>query len=241
MILELDCGNSFIKWRIYQINQVHIAYTLTELFQSLANLDELKLTKVRISSVRSNLETVQIAAKIKMRFGIEVQVANSTSFCAGVTNGYQDPTKLGVDRWLDIIAAYHLTRKACIVFDLGTAITTDFVDSRGNHLGGFICPGIPLMRNSLQVHTSKIIYDYHDTEECLSQAHPGTFTAEAVERGCVAMIKSFVCEQISYAQQLLGTNEIFITGGDAYLVKNCVKNAKFIPDLIFIGLALACP
>jgi len=241
MILELDCGNSFIKWRINPKPEIYTSYSLNELFTTLANIEYAKLTKARISSVRSDLETIQIAAKIKMRFGIDVQIAKSTAFCAGVTNGYIEPHKLGVDRWLDIIAAYHLQQEACMVLDLGTAITVDFVDRKGKHLGGFICPGLPLMRNSLQVHTSKILYDFHDTSGCLSSNKPGTFTAEAVEKGCATMICNFAAQQVNYAEQILGKHQVFVTGGDANLVKNTLNYANFMPDLVFIGLSLACP
>jgi len=241
MILELDCGNSFIKWRINGRPEIYTSYSLNELFTTLAHLEDVKLSKARISSVRSDGETNEIAAKIKMRFGIKVQVAKSTPYCAGVTNGYLEPHKLGVDRWLDVIASYHLYKSACMVLDLGTAITVDFVDNKGKHLGGFICPGLPLMRNSLQVHTSKILYDFNDASSCLNSNKPATFTAEAVERGCATMICNFAREQANYAAKILGKNQIVVTGGDANLVKNSLNCANFVPDLVFIGLALACP
>jgi len=242
MILELDCGNSFIKWRIFPSGTLYIAYSLNELFLTLATLEGVKLCGARISSVRDNLETSQIAAKIKMRFGVKVQIAESTKFCAGVTNGYLEPEKLGVDRWLDVLGAYHLSKKACVVFDLGTAITADFVASDGKHLGGFICPGLPLMRSGLRFHTSKISYNINDTKACLKSIKPGTFTAEAAERGCLVMICGFVKQQIEHATNLFNDDfAAFITGGDAKLIHNFVPCAKFVPDLVFTGLALACP
>ncbi|MHA5870378.1 pantothenate kinase, partial [Pseudomonas aeruginosa] len=35
--------------------------------------------------------------------------------------------------------------------------------------------------------------------------------------------------------------EIFLTGGDAELVRDELAGARIMPDLVFVGLALACP
>lgn len=78
---------------------------------------------------------------------------------AGVRNGYADYQRLGMDRWLAIIGAYQLARGACLVLDLGTAITADYVNAAGEHLGGYICPGLPLMRGLLRTHTQRIRYE----------------------------------------------------------------------------------
>ena len=34
---------------------------------------------------------------------------------------------------------------------------------------------------------------------------------------------------------------VFITGGDAGLVADVVPDARIVPDLVFVGLAMACP
>jgi type III pantothenate kinase len=34
---------------------------------------------------------------------------------------------------------------------------------------------------------------------------------------------------------------VFLTGGDASLVVNMLPDARVVPDLVFIGLAIACP
>ncbi len=35
--------------------------------------------------------------------------------------------------------------------------------------------------------------------------------------------------------------EVFLTGGDAFLVEDMIPGARVMPDLVFIGLAIACP
>ncbi len=49
----------------------------------------------------------------------------------GLTNSYSDPFRMGVDRWLAMLAAWHRVAGPLIVVDAGTALTVDIVDSSG--------------------------------------------------------------------------------------------------------------
>ena len=65
---------------------------------------------------------------------------------------------------------------------------------------------------------------------------------EAVERGCLLMLRAFVREQVSLArEQFAGSVSLFLTGGDALLVRDIDKDFRLVPDLVLHGLALACP
>jgi type III pantothenate kinase len=161
---------------------------------------------------------------------------------AGVRNGYEDYERLGLDRWLAVLGGYRLATGACLVLDFGTAATADFVTADGEHLGGFICPGMPLMRNQLRTHTRKIRYDDAAAEKALECLHPGRTTVEAVERGCTLMLRGFVLTQLELARHYWGDDfTVFLTGGDANLVADAVPQARLVPDLVFVGLAMACP
>jgi type III pantothenate kinase len=161
---------------------------------------------------------------------------------AGVRNGYEQYERLGLDRWLALVGAYQQVRQACLVLDLGTAVTSDFVDADGRHLGGFICPGVPLMRNQLRTHTRRTRYDDRLAKQAIQSLAPGRSTAEAVERGCSLMLQGFVRTQLDMARDYWGGRfVVFLTGGDASLVVNMLPDARVVPDLVFIGLAIACP
>ncbi|MCF5295373.1 type III pantothenate kinase, partial [Pseudomonas syringae] len=160
----------------------------------------------------------------------------------GVVNGYDDFERLGLDRWLAFVGAYHLVKRACLVIDLGTAVTSDFVDAGGAHLGGFICTWTPLMRNHLRTHTRRLRYYDTAAERALVRLVPGRATAEAVERGCSLMLRGFALTQVEIARGYWGDDfAIFVTGGDAALVADVLPGARIVPDLVFVGLALACP
>src|SRR5471032_2820850 len=247
MILELDCGNSFIKWRVLGADiRLVVAEGVVDsdlaLLESLNGLDELTLQHCRMVSVRTADETAALISLLAGAFGVSVACAAPAREMSGVRNGYDDYEKLGLDRWLAMLGGFHLAAGACLVLDFGTAVTADFIANDGEHLGGFICPGMPLMRNQLRTHTRRIRYDDVAAEEAMESLAPGRTTAQAVERGCSLMLQGFAATQLSLAREYLVDDfEIFITGGDAGLVEAILPGARLVPDLIFVGLALACP
>ncbi|WLH35112.1 pantothenate kinase [Pseudomonas sp. FP2196] len=247
MILELDCGNSFIKWRVLNAEAVTlIAEGVVDSDQALREglwaQSGLSLSRCRLVSVRSAEETSALIRMLTQEFGVSVMCAEPAREMSGVRNGYEEYERLGLDRWLAMLGGFHLAKGACLVLDFGTAVTADFIAQDGGHLGGFICPGMPLMRSQLRTHTRKIRYGDLAAERALTSQEPGRNTVEAVERGCSMMLRGFVLTQLEMARTYWGQGfTVFITGGDAGLVADVAPEARIVPDLVFVGLAMACP
>ncbi|MNZ53892.1 Type III pantothenate kinase [compost metagenome] len=247
MILELDCGNSLIKWRALRKEGLEsvatgIAESDSALLEQLAVQGIVALAFCRLVSVRSEQETQHLIGLLQQTFSAPVRQAGPAEVLAGVRNGYREYQRLGLDRWLALVAGYKLAGGGCLVIDLGTAVTSDLVDAGGHHLGGYICPGMPLMRSQLRTHTRRIRYGDDVALQALQNFLPGRETAEAVERGCLLMLRGFVREQYLLACELIGKDcAVFLTGGDAELVRDELPHAQVVPDLVFVGLALACP
>ncbi|WGK90041.1 pantothenate kinase [Pseudomonas migulae] len=247
MILELDCGNSFIKWRLLEADARQtvgegVVDSNLALLESLSALKGLALTFCRLVSVRTAEETGALITLLTDTFGVSVVCAAPAREMSGVRNGYEEFERLGLDRWLAMLGGFQLASGACLVLDFGTAVTADFVAGDGEHLGGFICPGMPLMRNQLRTHTRKIRYGDLAAERAMESLVPGRTTVEAVERGCSLMLRGFVLTQLELARSYWGADfSVFLTGGDAGLVSEIVPEAKVVPDLVFVGLAMACP
>lgn len=247
MILELDCGNSLIKWRvIFRADGRVVAgggvACADQLLEALGRVVGLALSYCRLVSVRSDEETARLVGCLILRYPMEVCTATPARALAGVSNGYEDYRGLGLDRWLAVVGAYRLAAGACLVLDLGTAVTSDLVSATGEHLGGYICPGLPLMRSQLRTHTRRIRYDDLDAARASESWSPGRSTIEAVERGCALMLRGFVLTQLDLAREYLGEGfQVFLTGGDAALVCEALPLARVMPDLVFVGLAIACP
>ncbi|MHC8303151.1 pantothenate kinase [Pseudomonas sp. ZS1P83] len=247
MILELDCGNSFIKWRVLDADVRRVVGegvvdSDLALLESLQALKGLALKFCRLVSVRTAEETNALISLLTEAFGVSVVCAAPSREMSGVRNGYEEFERLGLDRWLAMLGGFHLASGACLVLDFGTAVTADFISGDGEHLGGFICPGMPLMRNQLRTHTRRIRYGDLAAERALESLIPGRTTVEAVERGCSLMLRGFVLTQLELARSYWGNDfAVFLTGGDADLVSEIVPEARVVPDLVFVGLAMACP
>jgi len=55
------------------------------------------------------------------------------------------------------------------------------------------------------------------------------------------MLRSYIEDQIVCAARCLGEEPaIYVTGGDASLFTEA-RQVEFVPDLVFKGLAIACP
>ncbi len=245
MLLELDCGNTLIKWRLLdhegRVRDGDMAPDLVEL-QRLLGGQEREIRGCRLVSVRSPEETQTVVDQLTSWLKLHPEVARPARELAGVSNGYDDHARLGMDRWLALVAGYDLCRKACVVIDLGTAVTVDYVNAQGQHLGGYIAPGSKLLRSGLLRHTRLIRYDA-GVPGRPDSAVPGRNTAEAVEYGCDLMLAGFVREQLRIGNEVMGGGMVVIlTGGDAERVAEMLPvGCHVIGDLVFRGLALACP
>jgi len=89
---------------------------------------------------------------------------------------YRNPGKLGMDRLVNAYVAYHLYGGPALVVDVGTAVTWDVVNAKGEYLGGAIAPGPGTMARSLKEHTAALPLVRlkkkprsvgRDTEECI--------------------------------------------------------------------------
>ncbi len=172
---------------------------------------------------------------LAQQWGAKLCVPVTTAQAAGVRCGYHEPATMGVDRWLAVIAAFHHVGGACVVVDLGSAITLDVVDGDGVHQGGYIVPGLRLMRESLRVGTN----DVKVSASAMSAVTLGRSTTDAVNHGALRMVKSLV-EAVA-TEMLLSPENIVLTGGDAALLQKVLAGegeVTCIPDLVLDGLAL---
>src|SRR5262249_20386322 len=161
--------------------------------------------------------------------------AATTRALGGVTCGYQDPRRLGVDRWLGIVAARQRTALAFVVAGLGTAATLDFVDAMGRHLGGYIVPGLHLMADSLLRRTA----DVHVEFDVPPEFGPGTNTADGVNRGVLTMLRDFIVASMGRFESTSGARpiDLFITGGDAGILGSLIARPHHVvEDLVLDGL-----
>jgi type III pantothenate kinase len=149
------------------------------------------------------------------------------------------PQQTGVDRVLNIAAAYEQMGKACVVVDAGTAVTVDCCNDAGEFLGGAIAPGARLQLSALHDKTAQL--PLVDLAAPAAGETFGKSTGEAIHLGVYHGIRGMVKELVeSYATDLGNWPDVIATGGDAkVLFENWELVHAVAPDLTLYGIALA--
>jgi len=241
MIIDIDIGNTRAKWRLTAGGEI-LDRGVTDAsagdWSVLSALHTYQPDRVRVSNVAGEVVGQRLRSVIAEALGVEVEFALACPSVGEVTSGYERPEKLGVDRWLAILAGWDLFRQRCVVVDAGSALTFDFIDAKAGHLGGYIVPGQQMMVDALFGGTSNVRVN--------SSQVPGTDygqnTDSAVQNGCFAMTLALIEKIIFEASDAQGSINIVLTGGDAELLLAHLPNAVvYKPELVLDGLALVLP
>lgn len=238
MRILIDVGNSRLKWaavegEVYRngepLEHRHkkFAQELHKAWQSVSKAPGL----LCISCVgKTDLLALIIDVAEQLWPGVEVFIPTVSKQFLEVKNGYRQPEKLGVDRWLGLIAARQRTQLPACVVDCGTAITIDFLDASGQHAGGIISPGLTLMKQALADGTEQLTFSGKQSVIGLANhtraaIYSGTFYA------AVGLI-----EKVFSTQDRRGT-KVFLTGGDAEIIAAELRmETIYEPELVLHGL-----
>ncbi len=151
----------------------------------------------------------------------------------GVVNAYREPQRLGIDRWLALIAAYHRYRKPVLIVDAGSAITLDMADGNGFHQGGLILPGLKMMGDALAANTALPPLSPQEGDGGLA-----VDTASAMASGPLQAVIALI-EKMANILSAENASETVMTGGDAAMIGDRLAvPAHLAPELVMDGLAL---
>jgi type III pantothenate kinase len=225
VILLLDIGNSSVKWRLAGRSGRLSGDTLLPPLERAPDA-------IWVSSVASPEREQALAREAMQQWQRDPWFARSEASACGLTNSYAQPQRMGVDRWLAMIAAYVRVKGAVCVVDAGSALTIDFVDADGQHLGGYIIPGLDLMAQSLASGTARVRVSGPGQGELL----PGRSTEAAVSNGLYLAHAGAV----ALAGERYGHNSsfVFTGGGGEELMRVLGLGGDYVADLVLEGLAL---
>ncbi|MEO7010375.1 MAG: type III pantothenate kinase [Caldimonas sp.] len=164
--LAIDIGNTRLKWAQYASPQPG-ATLLAQGAVFIETIDQLADNEwKRLAPPASMLGCVVAGEGVRRRTEEQLELWDlvpswvvSSAHACGVTNGYEHPNRLGVDRWVALIGAWHRVNargapRAALVVMVGTAVTVDALDHTGRFLGGLILPGFGLMLRALEMGTA---------------------------------------------------------------------------------------
>lgn len=236
-VLLIDQGNTRLKWVVAADGEILEQSAGRGDFDEFARacvsgLD--RPERVLFSSVAGRDAAKQLADFCESHWSLEARQLQSETHRGGVSNGYPEPAKLGIDRWLAIAGAVACHGKPVVVWDLGTASTLDAVDQSGQHIGGLIYPGPSTMLNSLARDT-KLSVPSDLAEAGIS---PGRTTAACIRNGVFAAQLGALNQFLRSAQEETGARpKLVVTGGAAgeilpLLDFDCIHD----PWLVFRGM-----
>ena len=235
MILLLDVGNTLVKWRLQDAGRIpgqgaRPRGELAGLLGDVAN--DFDAVQVWVSSVANAKFDSSLGEQVLKLWRREPWFARTEALSLGLRNSYRQPAQLGVDRWLAMLAAWKQARGAVCVVDSGSALTIDFVSAGGEHLGGYILPGLESMQRALFSDTDRV----HCAAATRDQLAPGNSTEEAVDNGLMLAQAGAV----SLALQRLGGNfSLIFTGGNGAVLQRCLQlGGECAEQLVLDGLYL---
>lgn len=241
MILDVDMGNSRIKWRSSARPQQIFAHTddwqVQDQWRALSGV-----ARVRIAAVVDVERVGRMVEWVWRELQVEAEVARVEDAVDGLHLAYLDPASLGVDRWLALLAAkQRFDQEDVVVVSAGTALTVDYLDSSSRHRGGYIIPGWRVAVSALLGDTDRIV--------CLQPQlkkdwQPGVSTLNCVEAGLAFMYRSVLNAASQPGWADFDAANVLITGGDGEMLASfgsgqvaCTSD----PLLILRGLAVALP
>jgi type III pantothenate kinase len=242
--LALDIGNTRLKWAQYAAPRPD-APLLAQGAEFLENIDKLSDGAWKgLAAPQHILGCVVAADAIKRRLQEQMELWDvapqwvvASEAEAGLRNGYDHPTRLGADRWVAVIGAYHRMlaqgpARPMVVVMVGTAVTVEAVDASGKFLGGLILPGHGIMLRALESGTAGLHVPTGEVREF------PTNTSDALTSGGTYAIAGAVERMMQHVRQHCGAEPLCImTGGAGWkMAPSMSVPFELVENLIFDGL-----
>jgi type III pantothenate kinase len=247
MNLLIDVGNTNLRWAMHGDREIGPGESVRH--SGGAPLDLLAAwervaapERVLMANVGGAPVGTAIARAVRAYWGIEPELAATRAEGFGVRVAYAEPSRLGVDRWLALVAARDLVGGPCLIVDAGTAATFDLLLADGTHLGGLILPGVHMMRESLLAGT------HIPRVEPEPAAEPwATDTGTAVATGSLHALAALavrlhdrLCDRLDPGSDGYASDPpaILLAGGDGPRLAPLIDRPhSLVPDLVLRGLA----
>ncbi|RYF69809.1 MAG: type III pantothenate kinase [Comamonadaceae bacterium] len=244
--LAIDIGNTRLKWALYDAARPGAAL----LGQGAEFLDHIERLSegpwAALPQPGSMLGCVVAGDAVRRRaeeqihetFDCAARWVVSGTGEAGVTNGYDHPTRLGADRWVAMIGArhrmlqQHAEPRPMVVVMIGTAVTVEALDASGKFLGGLILPGHGIMLRALESGTAGLHVPTGEVREF------PTNTSDALTSGGTYAIAGAVERMVQHLRQHCGAEPAcYMTGGAGWKMAPAMNgNFELVESLIMDGL-----
>jgi type III pantothenate kinase len=227
--LVIDIGNTRIKTAVFNNSVLTEKHTFKDIGLLKEHLTRRQFDHCLVSSVSTDTSTVLALLPVQ---GKKIQLTTSSGL--PITIAYDTPSTLGVDRIAAACGAYQIfPGQDCLVIDMGTCITYDFLSSAGAYQGGAIAPGVKMRFAAMHHFTARLPM----VEPIANPPLTGKSTTASMQSGVVNGVLEEINGFISRYQSQYGQLKTVACGGDLTLFENSLKPSIFVaPDLVLIGL-----
>lgn len=224
MNLVIDIGNTLVKYGVFEGKELKEHGELTE-----AELENVLSIYINANKIVSSVRKENAIDGID-RLTYETPLPISIE--------YGTPNTLGVDRIAAACGASSLYPKQnCLIIDLGTCITIDFLSIVGTFKGGVISPGMKMRWKAMHHFTGKLPLANLDEEV----KHEAQSTNQALYSGVILGIIGELNSAIEYYQGKYADCKVILCGGDATYFESKLKQSIFAqPFLLLHGLNAIC-
>ncbi|MCF6436417.1 type III pantothenate kinase [Pseudoalteromonas sp. MMG022] len=225
MRLLIDVGNTAVKLALAE------QQTIKVIAQS--DIPWGKLSEVLVAQVGKSDELTPYTVKAQ-QLNIPIIHAYVTPVLGQLHCAYTQYQNLGIDRWLTVVACHYLyPNKHCVIVDSGTATKVDVLSARGQHLGGWILPGLDMMVSSVVSNTQKVFSD----EQSLYTQELGKNTPNAVKNGALVATLGAVYAGIASLECDKHDLNVICAGGYGEFISQQLECETLFHDfLVFQGL-----
>ncbi|MDB6045504.1 MAG: type pantothenate kinase [Gammaproteobacteria bacterium] len=246
-VLLIDIGNTRIKWARFdgqclgrQHAAVHSGWGGEDYARRVIGSAR-GLERILVASVAGSRVDRSLALGARRARVAAPEFVASRRRAGGITVGYVEPWRLGVDRFVATIGAHQLSkgRPVCVV-GVGTAMTIDLVGADGRHRGGAIIPAPSLMVDTLLENTDGI-RRRAQRGSGVGTSLFGRSTQAAIVQGSRYAAAALIDRAVGEARAL-GRGRaplVMLTGGGAPAIQSLIQSdCTSVPDLVLQGLAV---
>jgi type III pantothenate kinase len=151
------------------------------------------------------------------------------------------PERVGVDRLAAAVAANASRDRSrpCIVIDAGSAVTVDLVSAAGAFEGGAILAGFKMQAEALFGGADQLpltVLSPNDEPPPVLGKNTDAAIKSGLFWGAVGSVREIVAR---LSAPLDPTPQVLVTGGDLRRLAENLDGARFVPNMVLTGIAIA--
>lgn len=245
MDLLIDSGNSRLKWAYCQDGRLSGYGAAARDGGVPAEAQTAwragpRPTRIIVANVAGREFAQQLDRWVRWQWQLAAEYIRVIPHEGGIQLVYSEPERIGVDRWLALLAARRCAEGTVAVIDAGTALTLDVVSREGRHQGGIIIPGIQLMAEALWRKSAGIQAGIQNAKIAVDDGVLGADTRSCIEKGALYAVVGAIEHTLARLSVTMGTRlSVIICGGNAVQVMAELQvECQHVPDLVLRGMQI---